>query len=216
MKDVLLYGLTVFVAFFGISNPINKVPIILSIVKEVTDPRLERKVAFKSVLVAYVIVAIFSIAGHLIFKMFGITLPAFQIAGGLIIFVVGFNLVMQDSSIQKPHKKKGEQLATKIEDYAISPLGIPLITGPGTIAVAMGFIGENLTIENTIVVNIAFALICGITYFMMIYSKQLSKKLSPNLMVVISKVMGLILTVIAIQMIIKGTCVLIQQYHQLI
>jgi len=98
------------------------------------------------------------------------------------------------------------------EAMAISPLGIPLLSGPGTISTAMNFVGGN-NFFYTIMVILIFAVVCGITYLMFILSKKISDKLSPSLIMVISRIMGLILAVIAIQMLINGIFNVIHEFH---
>ena len=92
MQSLTLLLTTVFLGFFAMLNPIGSTPVFLSLVGD-ADEYIIKKVAFKAVLVAFIIIAIFSLFGHLIFKMFGITLPAFQIAGGIIVFFIGYDML---------------------------------------------------------------------------------------------------------------------------
>ena len=92
IHDYWLHGITVFMGFFAMLNPVGNLPVFVGMVKDF-DEKTQKKVARKSVLVAFSLIAIFSIFGHIIFRLFGITLPAFQIAGGLIVFVMGYNLL---------------------------------------------------------------------------------------------------------------------------
>ena len=200
MQNLALFITTVFLGFFAMLNPIGNTPIFLSLVGD-ADEKIIRKVAFKATLVAFIIITIFSLFGNLIFRMFGITLPAFQIAGGVIVFFIGYAL-LQGKRSGVHHSK----LETPIESYeamAISPLGIPLLSGPGTISTAMGFVGEK-SFLYTIIVILVFGIVCVITFFMFILSKKIADKLSPSIIQVISKIMGLILTVIAVEMLING------------
>ena len=92
LKDYWLHGFTVFMGFFAMLNPVGNLPVFIGMVSDF-DKNTQQKVALRAVIVAFVIIAIFSIFGHIIFRMFGITLPAFQIAGGLIVFMMGYNLL---------------------------------------------------------------------------------------------------------------------------
>ena len=85
IKDYWLHGFTVFMGFFAMLNPVGNLPVFIGMVSDF-DRETQRKVALRAVTVAFAIVAIFSIFGHIIFRLFGITLPAFQIAGGIIVF----------------------------------------------------------------------------------------------------------------------------------
>jgi multiple antibiotic resistance protein len=98
------------------------------------------------------------------------------------------------------------------EDMAISPLGIPLLSGPGTISAAMNFVGEANNFFYTLLIILIFAVVCGITFLMFILSKKIADRFSPSLIKVISRIMGLILAVIAIQMLINGIFKVIQEF----
>jgi multiple antibiotic resistance protein len=142
--------------------------------------------------------------------MFGITLPAFQIAGGIIVFFIGYDLLQGKAA--GAHQTKMDNDTAKLNDMAISPLGIPLLAGPGTISSAMNFVGEGNSFFITLLVILVFAVVCTITFFMFIISKKIADKLSPSLIKVVSKIMGLILTVIAVQMFINGIFKVIKEF----
>ena len=212
MLNLPLFLSTVFLGFFAMLNPIGNTPVFLSMVGD-ADEKIIKKVAFKAVLVAFIIITLFSLFGHLIFRMFGITLPAFQIAGGIIVFFIGYDLLQGKEA--GAHHSKTKVSMKSYEDLAISPLGIPLLSGPGTISTAMTFVGEGNNFFYTVLIILIFAVVCSITYLMFILSKKIASKLSPSLIKVISRIMGLILAVIAVQMLINGVFKVIQEFPHL-
>ncbi|NCA75416.1 MAG: NAAT family transporter [Alphaproteobacteria bacterium] len=204
VHDLFLHSITVFMGFFAMLNPIGNLPVFMGMVKNF-DQKTQKKIAMKSTTVAFVIIAVFSIFGHIIFRLFGITLPAFQIAGGIIVFIIGFQMLnARDNSIHNPTLQEKDALENEARDMAISPLGIPLLAGPGTISTAMNFVGAEKSISNVLMVILIFAVMCIITYFMFVSSQVISRKLDPGLLKVVSRIMGLILAVIAVQMMING------------
>jgi len=204
IKDYWLHGFTVFMGFFAMMNPIGNIPVFLGMVSGF-DRNTQRKVALRSVIVAFIIITIFSIFGHIIFRLFGITLPAFQIAGGIIVFMIGYNLLnAKDSMMHSQAPMNREDMMRIAEDMAITPLGTPLLAGPGTISAAMNFVGADKSIRNVILVIVIFAIMCIITYLLFLSSRKLAAKINPGILKVVTRVMGLILTVIAIQMMITG------------
>lgn len=209
LTDLVLFLPTVFLGFFAMLNPIGNTPVFLTMVGEVDQKTLKR-VAFKAVLTALTIIAVFSLFGHLIFRLFNITLPAFQIAGGIIVFFIGYDLLQGKAA--GAHKSKLKDEDTLYNDMAISPLGIPLLAGPGTISTAMNFVGQGNSFINTILIIVVFALVCAITYLMFILSKNIADKLRPALIKAISRIMGLILAVIAVQMLINGVFNVIKEF----
>jgi multiple antibiotic resistance protein len=209
MTDLALFLPTVFLGFFAMLNPIGNTPVFISMVGDADRPVI-KKVAFRAVLTAFIIITIFSLFGHLIFRMFGITLPAFQIAGGIIVFFIGYNLLQ--GKVSGAQHSKVQVTLRSYEDMAISPLGIPLLAGPGTITTAMNFVGEGKSFLYTILIVLIFALVCWITYYMFILSKKIADRLSQSIIKVISRIMGLILTVIAVQMFINGVFNVIKEF----
>ncbi len=209
MPDFTLFISTVFLGFFAILNPIGNTPVFLLMVGE-ANRNIIKRVAFKSVLVAFIIITIFSLFGHIIFRLFNITLPAFQVAGGIIVFFIGYDLLQGKSP--GAHKTKVQETETDLDDMAISPLGIPLLAGPGTISTAMNFVGQGHSLLITLIIILVFAVVCFITYLMFILSKRIADKLRPSLIKAISRIMGLILAVIAVQMLINGVFNVIKEY----
>ena len=214
MHTYIVFFFTVFAGFFAIMNPIANAPIFMGLCDGYNQA--ERKaVALKSLSTAFIIIAVFAIAGHFIFKVFGISLPAFRITGGILIFMIGYHMLQGKSSpVQKavdpesePTKPESSQVveAAKLS-IAISPLATPLLAGPGTIATAMNFVSSSeLPVVRTILAIIsAFALLCGITYFIFINGQKMVHFLGNEALSVITRMMGLILAVMGIQMLIHG------------
>jgi len=202
-ESLAVHFVTVFMAFFAIMNPIANASLFIGLTEGVsTDGK--RMIALRSVLVAFLIVAVFAIAGRAIFTMFGITLPAFKIAGGLMIGAIGYHMLQGESStLHTPTDEDKEKSSDTILGLAITPLGVPVLAGPGTIATAMNFSAESSLIEVALVLT-AFAFMCFVTYIAFIGGQRLASALGQNGIKVISRLMGLILSVIGVQMLIEG------------
>jgi multiple antibiotic resistance protein len=209
IPNLPLFLSTVLIGFFAMLNPIGNTPVFLTMVGN-ADRKTIKRVALRAVVAAFVIITIFSLFGHVIFRLFNITLPAFQIAGGVIVFFIGYDLLKGKAA--GAHKSKIDDTSSTYDEMAISPLGIPLLAGPGTITTAMNFVGQGNSFFNTIIIILVFAAVCLITYLMFILSKNIADKLSPSLIKTISRIMGLILTVIAVQMLINGIFNVIKEY----
>jgi multiple antibiotic resistance protein len=209
LPDLPVFLTTVFIGFFAILNPIGNTPVFVTMVGN-TDKKIIKKVALKAVTVAFIIITIFSLFGHIIFRLFNITLPAFQVAGGIIVFFIGYDLLQGKAA--GAHKSKIQESDSAYDDMAVSPLGIPLLAGPGTITTAMNFVGQGNSFINTILIIIVFAFVCLITYFMFFLSNGIAARLRPSLIKAISRIMGLILAVIAVQMLINGIFNIIKEF----
>ncbi|MDD3078667.1 MAG: MarC family protein [Paludibacter sp.] len=197
MTEHLTYALTVFTGFFAIMNPIANTPIFLGLVDN-KDEETKRKIARTSTLTAFIIVFAFIILGKYIFEIFSITIPAFKITGGILIFYVGFEMLMSQKS--KVHNTKNDPDEDSI---AISPLAIPILAGPGTIVTAMNF-ASNASLFHVTIVVVDFALIVLLTYIAFRLSDKIVKKIGQNMIAVISKIMGLIIGIIGTGMVVEG------------
>lgn len=203
MINIFHYIPITFMAFFAIMNPLANLPIFFSLTAS-NDRQIQRQVAKKALVTAFILVTVFSVAGKFIFDAFGIGLPAFRIAGGILIFVIGFHMLNGSTSpVQNPGKGAQEASKEQALSVAITPLAMPLLAGPGTIATAIN-LSVNKGYEKMIATIIGFFLLCVITYILFRYGANLTRFLGKNFMTVITKLMGLILAVIGVQMIIAG------------
>ena len=204
MSTQLFYA---FMAFFAIMNPISNLPAYMALVAD-DSQKISRKIAFRSLLIAFVIVTVFIFSGDFIFKVFGITIVSFRIAGGILVAVIGYHMINGNHS---PSYKGMEQQAVNSDpmSVAISPLAMPLFAGPGTITTALSLANGGL--RNQLITVVAFALLCVITYLLLRSAKQIAGFLGKNLMKIITKFMGLLLFSIGIQMIIVSVQTLIKQ-----
>ena len=196
-----------FMAFFAIMNPISNLPAYMALVAD-DSQKISRKIAFRSLLIAFVIVTVFIFSGDFIFKVFGITIVSFRIAGGILVAVIGYHMINGNNS----HRYKVmEQQAVNSDQMsiAISPLAMPLFAGPGTITTALSLANGGL--QNQLITVVAFALLCVITYLLLRSAKQIAGFLGENLMKIITKMMGLLLFSIGIQMIIVSVQTLLKQ-----
>jgi len=207
---------TMLAGFFAIMNPIANIPIFLGL----TDgygAEARRRVALRSTLVAFFTVAVFTVLGQLIFSMFGITIAAFRIAGGVIIFLIGYQMLQgeispthQTSRVRDASAGEGSERpsrAARIEDegnlsVAISPLGVPLLAGPGTIVTAIGFSAGHW--RHAAMSLVAFALLCVTTWFGFVAGQRFVRYLGRSFLTVITRLMGLILAVVGTEMLLVG------------
>lgn len=198
MNDsIFTFSLTVFTGFFAIMNPIANVPIFLGLVEGKSE-LAKKRIAKTASITAFLIVVVFVILGKYIFELFGITIPAFKVTGGILIFYIGFEMLLsQKSKIHNPEE-------VDLDDgIAISPLAIPILSGPGTIVTAMNSVTDASLLRIGIVIAI-FAIMIYLTYWAFQLSERIVKTLGANLIAVLGKLMGLILAIMGAGMTIAG------------
>ena len=197
MENLILFSITVFMGFFAIMNPMSNMSIFLSLTQG-ADKKTKKRISKKAVLIAFGIIVIFVFLGNFIFGLFGITIPAFKIAGGILIFYVGFEMLQSKKS-----NVKHLQNPDINEDVAFSPLAIPILAGPGTIVTAMNF-ASNASYLRIGIVILIFGLLCLLNYISFRLCDLIAEKIGNNIISVIGKIMGLIITIIGTSMVIEG------------
>ncbi len=206
------FTLTVFAGFLAISNPIASTPIFLSITSDETD-EMRKTIALRAVLVAFGIIAILCVAGNAIFAVLGITVSALQLAGGAIAFMIGFGMLQGDpSSVQHPtlHGVNSQDFTTTL-DMAISPLAVPILVGPGTIATALSYTGHGDPIQIALTIA-AFGALCLVTYLLFVFGKPLVRWLGRAGTRALNRLMGLVLAVVGVQLLLKGLAGALQTF----
>lgn len=196
-NELIAFTLSVFTGFFAIMNPIANVPIFATLVEN-ADKETKRKISRKATAIAFVIVFLFVLLGKSIFLLFGITIPAFKIAGGILIFFVGFEMLQSKKSSVEHLKDTAFD-----ENIAVSPLAIPILAGPGTIVTAMNFVSSGSYPRIAIVIAV-FAFMCILTHGAFQLADKVVLRIGKNVITVIGKIMGLIIAIIGTTMIIEG------------
>ncbi len=203
MDNSLVHFSTILMAFFAIMNPIANTPLFVALTNDV-DSGMKKKIAIRSIALAFVIITVFAFAGRTIFDVFGITLPAFRIAGGALIALVGYHMLQgEQSSVHHPSEDDKAKSNESALDIAITPLALPVLAGPGTIATAMNFAADSTMPEIIRVVG-ALAVICALTLISFLMGGRITNFLGQNAIKVITRLMGLILAVIGVQMLVVG------------
>ncbi|EDM44472.1 hypothetical protein SCB49_12910 [unidentified eubacterium SCB49] len=197
MDNLITFSLTVFTGFFAITNPISNMTVFLSLTQG-ADKKTKRDINTRANIIAFVIVTLFIILGKYIFELFNISIPAFKITGGILIFFIGFEMLQSKASNVKNLKKVDID-----ENIAVSPLAIPIIAGPGTIVTAMNFVAD-VSYIHIILVVLMFGLMCFLTYLTFRMSDFVVATVGNNVISVIGKIMGLIIAIIGTGMIIEG------------
>jgi len=197
----LMYAITVFTAIFAIVDPMGNIPIFYTITQRFT--REERiRIAKRAIIAAAITLIVFGLIGNYIFTMFSITIPAFRIAGGLLLFRVAFNMLYGVTPGTKSTDKEKEESVEK-EMLGIVPLGIPLLAGPGAISTVMLYNSQGSLSSSIIVFLSVFATLI-ITYILLRNVDKIFNRLGRVGSLAISRIMGLILAAIAIQFVING------------
>src|SRR3712207_3178919 len=160
---LLPFALLCLTSFFTLTNPLGTMPVFLTMTRGMTDAE-RQSIVRRATIVSFVTLMVFAFAGQFLFKFFGISTNGFRIAGGFIIFKIGFDMLQARYT---PMKLKDEEIKTYADDISITPLGIPMLCGPGAIANAIVLMQDAHTYEMKGVLIGTIAFIYLLTFFIL-------------------------------------------------
>lgn len=196
------FAILSFGSLFVIVDPITLIPTFLVITKGSSKKEQVRMSAMAS-LITFLILGVFAIGGQFIFKAFGITLPALQIAGGIILMMIALDMLKARPTPVKETPEELEAGANK-DDIAITPLAIPMLAGPGAITAVTLLASKASSPEHWFVLLINIFIICIITFVVLWFAATRSSILQGIGLKVFTRLMGLLLAVVAIQFVLNG------------
>ena len=199
LKYMLLSGASLFV----IIDPIATVPAFLAMTPK-DGPEARIRMARLACILAACILITFVLTGQAIFRILGITLPAFKIAGSIVLLLVALDMLRARRSPVKETMEETDAGAEK-DDIAITPLAVPMLAGPGAISTTILLHTQNRDPQHTIALVGCIVLVCGISYIIFrIAAKGATRFISPIAMKIVERLMGLLLAAVAIQFAING------------
>jgi multiple antibiotic resistance protein len=191
-----------FPSLFSIVDPIGVVPVYLALVGAETRAE-QRRTAFRATVTGAMVLLVFAATGTAIFQFFGITIPAFKVAGGVLLFTMSLEMMR---ARQSPVKATPEETsaARAGDDLAVTPIGIPLISGPGAIASVIMWSSRAKGAQEHLAVYASIGLVIVLTGISLIFASRLVRVLGKTGINVITRIMGLILAATAAQFVIDG------------
>ena len=200
MDTLLPFALLCFTSFFTLTNPLGTMPVFLTMTNGMSDD--ERKtIVRRATIVSFITLMVFTFSGQFLFKFFGISTNGFRIAGGIIIFTIGFDMLQARYS---KAKLKDDEVKTYVNDISITPLAIPMLCGPGAIANGIMLMEDANTLIKKILLVSVIASVYFITFLILRASTRLHKYMGETGNNVMMRLMGLILMVIAVECFVSG------------
>lgn len=211
-QSITFYGIqhSVYVRFsllalssiFFLVDPFATLPTFLAIT-EGYDRARRKRTARKGALTALIVLSTFAFAGEAIFRLFGITLPAFELAGGIVLLLIGLDMLQAKRSATQ--ETPGDtQAASEKEDAGIVPLGVPMLAGPGAITSVMVLVGQVQSRWQMVAILISIAVTALISYLVLGHSTIVARVLGDTGIRILVRVMGLLLVALAAQYFVNG------------
>jgi len=202
LKSVLQFALLAFGSIFFLVDPFAVVPTFLAMTAD-SGPAKRRSMARRAAYTCVGVLSVFALAGSLIFRVFGITLPAFKIAGGVILLQIGIEMLQARRSGTNETPGDAAEGAAK-EDASIIPLGIPMLAGPGAISTVMVLVGQSQTWWQHGIVYAAIVLSSVLSFVVLAGADRVRKALGETGIRILMRMMGLLLTTIGVQFVLNG------------
>jgi multiple antibiotic resistance protein len=200
---ILLAGSSLFV----IVDPLATAPAFLAMTPNNT-PEERLHTAKVACCTTAVVLLVFSVAGSVIFKIFGLTMPAFQIAASIVLLLIALDMLrVQRSRVQETHEEK--QAGTAKDEIAVTPLAIPMLAGPGAISTTILLQNEAQTIPEHVSLYLCIVAVAAASYLIFRLAVRGARWLNPIAMSIAIRVMGLLLAAIAVQFMLNA----LKQFH---
>lgn len=196
------FSLLALSSIFFLVDPFAALPTFLA-VTEGQDARRRVRTARKASLTAFVVLTLFAFIGQYIFRLFGISLPAFEIAGGVILLLIGLDMLEAKRSPTQETNKETEAAASK-DDAGIVPMGIPMLAGPGSITTVMVLVGQVQTTLQMVAILASIAITAAICFLVLGSADRVARMLGQTGIRILVRVMGLLLVALAVQYFVNG------------
>ncbi len=200
METLIPFALLCFTSFFTLTNPLGTMPVFLTMTSGMSENE-RQAVVKRATIVAFITLVVFAFTGQLLFRFFGISTNGLRMAGGIIIFVIGYDMLQ--ARIAKV-KLKEEEIKTYAKDISVTPFAIPMLCGPGAIANAILLMEDADDMSKKAILIGSIALVYILSFVILRASTRILKVLGETGNNVMMRLMGLILMVIAIECFVSG------------
>jgi len=203
-SPIVRFSLLALSSIFFLVDPFATIPSFLAMTAG-DDKAKRRLIARKGAITAFIVLTVFALAGQFIFRMFGITLPAFELAGGLILLLIGLDMLQARRSPTQETSGDTEEGAAK-DDAGIVPLGVPMLAGPGAISSVMVLVGQVPSLWDwemgAVLASILITTVAS--YFVLAGAEHVRRVLGETGIRILVRIMGLLLVALAMQYFVNG------------
>jgi multiple antibiotic resistance protein len=204
LNDMFMLFIGTYVSLFSIVDPLMAAPVFVTLTEGQTAAQ-RNTVARRASMFSFAILSIFFITGSLILNFFQISIDALRIAGGLMILSSAYGMINKQASLNTEEEKEAKIKAATHDDIAFSPLAMPILSGPGAIAVIIGMTtnaGGNWL--NYLVIVLAILTVSISSYLVMRISDTMMQRMGPTIVKAFTRIMGFILLCVGVQFIVNG------------
>lgn len=199
---MLAFAMTAFSAVFSVVDPLGVVPVYIAMTAD-DSAEHKRRTALRASLTMAIALIVFAAVGRFLLQFFGISMGAFRVAGGVLLFLLAVDMLRAQQSRQRSTPEE-EREGREKPDISVFPLAIPMLSGPGSFATVMVLISRAQNFWEQMIVGMAILVTAGVTFVILIFSSAAARRLGRTGINVLHRVMGLLLAAIAVQFVVDG------------
>lgn len=202
-RELFDFSLKSFAALLAVIDPLAILPIFIAVTSN-QNAGQRKRTAKLATFYAFLLLMVFILIGHIILALFNITMDAFKVAGSILLLLIGLEMVHSRMSLVAHPNVKEYAEAVRSEDVALMPLAMPMLSGPGAITTSMTIVGQGFS-PLKIAISLAMAaLVLVLSYFLLLSAEKVHRKLGSNGVGILTRLLGLLLIAIAVQMGFEG------------
>ena len=186
------------VTLFVVIDPVGLAPLFIALTRDMT-PQRRRRIGWRALAIAAVLLTLFGLAGESILTVIGISLPAFRIAGGMLLFLTALDMLFE----RRTERREG-QARDDDHDPSVFPLATPLLAGPGALATMILLVGENPGPTHTLMIHVVMLAVLGIAAGFFALADPIARVLGRTGTMVVTRLFGMLLAALSIQFVIDG------------
>lgn len=190
--------ISAFVTLFVVIDPVGLAPLFIALTRDMTHAQ-RRRIGWRALAIAAALLTVFGLAGEAILRGIGISLPAFRIAGGLLLFLTALDMLFERRTERREGRTQGEE-----DDPSVFPLATPLLAGPGALATMILLVGQNESLPHTLMVHVVMLSVLAIAAAFFAMAGQIAHILGRTGTMVMTRLFGMLLAALSIQFVIDG------------
>ncbi len=206
MDSILQFALLAFTSLFTMINPMGVIPVFTTLTTGMNSKQAAA-IALKATSTALIVLLLFTFGGNFIFDIFNISVNGLRVVGGILFFLSGYDMLRGKLT---RIKSEGEEFVEAAKDFAITPLGVPMITGPGVITISIVMMNDAPDISHKSLLIVSIFIVMGLTHLILLSSRKIIAFLGESGNKVLTRIMGLIVMVIAVELFFRGLKPIIQ------
>ncbi len=200
MNNEISFFLLCFTSFITLMNPLGIMPVFLTMTGQL-EQKERTRTALKAVIVAFFSLVLFAFSGQVLFNFFGISVNSFRVVGGIIFFMMGYDMLQARLTKIKINKS---EINEYVDDISVTPLAIPMICGPGAITNAIVLMEDAINLKSKAILIGTMLMICIIIFLVLWGATRITKLLGKTGNKILMRLMGLIVMVIAVEFFFSG------------